>query len=259
MNAILPEATAVRPRTSRPPAPTCGWRAAALSLLLAAVLPHAASAGETGVVRGRVRFEGPPPAPSTVYMTLDPFCDRQFPNGRPSSAVVVDPSGGLADAIVFVRSGLPENLRWPVPADITVLDQKGCVFVPHVLAVRVGQEIEIRNSDATFHNIEERTGANPAFRAAMPEQGSAVRRSFASPEVAVKLRCEAHPWMSAYIGVFDHPFFAVTGADGRFALPELPEGDYTIEAWHETLGRRSARVTVEEGETATIEFSFAGN
>lgn len=206
-----------------------------------------------------MRFEGPPPAPATLYMTLDPICDRVAPKGRPSETLLVDASGGIANVLVHVKSGLPGKTRWETPAEVARIEQKGCMFVPHVLAVRTGQDIEILNSDSTFYNVEAKAGSNHPFRVAMPGKGTSVQRSFASPEIAVKLKCNVHPWMSAYVGVFDHPFFAISAADGSFVLPRLPEGDYTIEAWHETLGVRSARVSVEEDETATVEFSFAGN
>ncbi len=230
-----------------------------LALLVATAPALDADAGDTGIVRGRVRFEGPPPAPASLYMTLDPACDRLYPKGRPSDSLLVDPSGGLANVLVHVKSGLPGKTRWATPDEAVRIEQKGCMFVPHVIAVRAGQEIDLHNSDPSFYNVSARANSNPSFRVAMPGRGASVRRSFASPEVAVKLKCDVHPWMSAFVGVFDHPFFAVSAADGSFVLPPLPEGDYTIEAWHETLGIRSSRIEVEEDETATVEFSFAGN
>jgi len=212
-----------------------------------------------GTVTGHVRFEGPPPARPTIYMAADPSCDKIAPNGRPADVVVVDQAGGLANVLVYVKSGLPEKARWEMPSGAVKIDQKGCAYVPHVLGVRAGQEIEIHSADETLHNVDARTTLNTPFNEAMVGAGTVLRKSFTRPEVAVKLKCDIHPWMSAYVGVFDHPFFAVSSADGRFTLPALPEGEYTVEAWHESLGMKSATVEVDDDDVATLTFSFAGN
>jgi hypothetical protein len=125
--------------------------------------------------------------------------------------------------------------------------------------VRVGQEIEIASADPTLHNVNARTSENTPFNVALPGADQKIHRSFNKPEVAVKLKCDIHPWMSAYVGVFDHPFFAVTSPDGRYVLPTLPEGQYVIEAWHESLGTRSVKIEVDDKEPASLDFSFAGN
>lgn len=227
---------------------------ALLSSILAALPTLAAAANLTG----HVRYEGTPPSRPTIHMSADPACDRIAPEGRPADTMVVDPSGGIANVLVYVKSGLSSKEKFPAPATSARIDQKGCIYVPHVIGVRTGQEIEIYSADETFHNVNARAAENTPFNVATPH-GTAVHRSFSKPEVAVKLKCDIHPWMSAYVGVFDHPFFAVTQADGSFELPLLPEGEYTIEAWHESLGVRSAKVEVEDGKPATVDFSFAGN
>ncbi len=228
---------------------------AALSTLLAVALPTLAAAT---TLTGHVRYEGTPPARPTIHMSADPACDKIAPEGRPADTMVVDSSGGLANVLVYVKSGLSYKEKFPAPTMRARIDQKGCIYVPHVIGVRTGQEIEIYSGDNTFHNVNAKTTENTPFNVATPTD-TAVHRSFSRPEVAVKLKCDIHPWMSAYVGVFDHPFFAVTKADGSFELPLLPEGDYTIEAWHESLGVRSAKVKVDDGKPATVDFSFAGN
>jgi hypothetical protein len=223
-----------------------------LSVLMAAA-PAAA-----GPLSGSVRFEGTPPDRPTIYMTADPACDKVSPKGRPSDVLVIDQAGGIANVIVYVKSGLEEQ-AWPAPTDRPKIDQRGCVYTPHVIGVRVDQEIEISSADPTLHNVNARTSQNAPFNVALPGADQKIHRSFNKPEVAVKLKCDIHPWMSAYVGVFDHPFFAVTGADGRYVLPSLPGGQYVIEAWHESLGTRSVKIEVDDKDPASLDFSFTGN
>jgi plastocyanin len=192
-------------------------------------------------------------------MSADPACDKISPQGRPSDVLVIDADGGIANVLVHVKSGLSGKTVWPASTETPKIDQRGCVYVPHVIGVRVGQEIEIASADATLHNVNAKTSVNPPFNVALPGADQKIHRSFNAPEVAVKLKCDIHPWMTAYVGVFDHPFFDVSGADGRFVLPSLPEGEYTIEAWHESLGTRSVKIEVEDDEPASVDFSFAGN
>jgi plastocyanin len=224
-----------------------------LSCALAAAAPAAA-----GPLGGSVRFEGTPPERPTIYMTADPACDKVSPKGRPSDVLVIDQAGGIANVIVYVKSGL-EQQAWPAPTDMPKIDQRGCVYTPHVIGVRVGQEIEISSADPTLHNVNARTSENPPFNVALPGANQKIHRSFNKPEVAVKLKCDIHPWMSAYVGVFDHPFFAVTGADGRYVMPSLPGGQYVIEAWHESLGTKSVKIEVDDKDPASLDFSFTGN
>jgi plastocyanin len=231
---------------------------ASLASLLISCVAAATPAG-AATITGHIRFEGPAPARPMMYMSADPACDKISPKGQPSETVIVDPAGGLANVIVYVKSGLPEKTQWAMPAEPARIDQKGCMYSPHVIAVRVGEEIDIHDNDATFHNVDARTALNTPFNEAMSAPGTILRKSFDTPEVAVKLKCDIHPWMTAYVGVFAHPFFAVSSADGAFALPTLPEGKYTIEAWHESLGVKTATVEVDEKDAATLDFSFAGN
>jgi plastocyanin len=143
-----------------------------------------------------------------------------------------------------------------VPSTAVVLDQKGCRYVPHVLGVQVGQPVEVLNSDPTLHNVHAVPMSNSEFNTGQPLQGMKRAHTFTAREVMVPFKCDVHPWMHAYIGVLDHPFFAVSGADGSFQLTGLPPGTYTIEAWHETLGARTQTVTIGAKETGNVAFSF---
>ena len=120
----------------------------------------------------------------------------------------------------------------------------------------VGQELEIRNSDATLHNVHALPTASKPFNNAMPMKGMTIKRKFTAPEVMVRVKCDVHPWMAAYIGVLPHPFFAVSGEDGAFTIANVPPGTYTIEAWHEKMGTQTASVTVADGAAATADFTF---
>jgi plastocyanin len=234
--------------------------ASVLGILLG--IAAAASPAAAGTLTGHVRLEGPRPTPPIITMSADPACDRQFPKGRPAETIVTGADGSLANVIVHVTAGFPKKFAFPPfrqSSEVTI-DQKGCAYVPHVLAVRVGEEITIRNSDATIHNVSARSIENPPFNEATPGEGFVLRKTFRQPEIAVKLKCDIHPWMAAYVGVFEHPYFAVTGSDGSFTITGLPESEYTVEAWHESLGVQSAAVELDDDSaTARLDFSFAGN
>lgn len=212
-----------------------------------------------GTLSGTIRHDGLRPPARTIYMGADPACDKLHPNGIPAFDFVVAESGGVANALVFVHSGLPKDYVASQPVATVAMHQTGCIYSPHVVGVRVGQELEIRNGDATIHNVNARATDNESFNIAMPAQDQTIRRTFPRPEVALKLKCDIHPWMSAYVGVFEHPFFAVTDSQGAFQITGLPEGEYTIDVWHEVLGEKRATVNLDADDPATLDFAFAGN
>lgn len=232
----------------------------ALVLALSALASPALSADDmNATISGRATFQGPPPPRPMQRMTVDRACDAAYPKGRPAESVVVDPSGGLANVLVHVVAGLPKKYVAPAPAAEARIDLKGCGYAPHVIGLRVGQEVAVRNHDATLHVVHARAGENPPFTASLPGEGSEIRKVLARPGLGVKLKCDRHPWEVAWLAAFEHPFFAVTAADGSFAIPGLPEGEYTVEAWHEVLGTQRAKLEVDEGGHATANFPFAGN
>ena len=218
--------------------------------------PAPASAAATGSssVTGSVAFTGTPPAVAAIKMDADPVCQLQHTHGQAPDEVVVA-NGRLANVFVYVKSGL-EGKTFAAPATPVTLDQKGCWYNPHVFGIQVNQPLEIVNSDGTLHNINVKPAANQPFNVAQPMQGMKTKKTFTKPEVMIKTKCNVHPWMSAYIGVVAHPFFAVTGADGSFALAGLPAGTYTVEAWHEKFGTKTQSVTVADGASATVSFEF---
>ena len=209
-----------------------------------------ASAGD---VTGKVAFSGTPPKGSPLQMTADPVCKKAHTKPVTGEDVVVNKNGTLRNVIVYVKSGLKGSFT--APKDKLVFDQMGCLYTPHVLSLMVGQELEVRNSDATLHNVHSISKANPQFNNAQPMKGMKMTKTFAKEET-FKVKCEVHPWMGAYIGVFNHPYHAVTGDDGSFTIKGLPAGEYTIEAWHEKYGTKTATVKVDASGKATVDFSY---
>ena len=207
-----------------------------------------------GNVTGRMAFEGTAPTPNVVRMDSDPNC-VQVGTTVTDEIVVVGAGGALQNVFVYVKDGLG-NLRFPVPATPVLLDQKGCHYVPHVLGVQVGQSVEVLNSDQTLHNVHAVPMANQEFNTGQPLAGMKHTHQFSTAEVMVPFKCDVHPWMHAYVGALDHPYFAVSAADGSFSLKGLPPGTYTIEAWHETLGTQTQSVTIGASESKEVAFAF---
>lgn len=206
-------------------------------------------------ISGKVSFTGTPPEPETILMDAEPVCQEQYAEGPFTENVVVNENGTLANVFVYVKSGL-EGMTFPTPSEAIVLDQKGCRYEPHVFGVQTNQPITIRNSDDVLHNIHPEPSNSRSFNVSQPVQDMETERSFPAAEIMVPVGCDVHGWMNAYIGVVDHPYHAVTGADGSFELPNLPPGDYEIETWHEVYGTQTMNVTVGESETLDIEFSY---
>jgi plastocyanin len=209
-----------------------------------------------GDVNGKVSFDGKAPAAAKIQMNADPVCKKVHKADVFSEDVVVNSNGTLKNVLVYVKDGLGGK-SFSAPTTKVLFDQTGCQYVPHVLSMSVGQEVEVRNSDPTLHNVHSLSKLNPQFNQGQPNKGMKMTKKFDKAET-FKVKCEVHTWMGAYIGVFNHPFHAVTGADGSFSLKGLPAGDYTIEAWHEKYGVQSGKVKVDAAGKATLDFKFKG-
>jgi plastocyanin len=194
-----------------------------------------------------------------IRVGIDAVCAQDVGANVQSQAVLIGRDGALQNAFVYVKDGLDPSYSFDVPTSPVTLDQKGCRYEPRVFGVRAGQPIEIVNSDATMHNIHALPMTNQEFNLGEPNQGYRMQKTFTVPEVMVRFKCDVHAWMSAYAGVMTHPYFAVSAADGTFSLKGLPPGTYTIEAWHETFGTRSAKVTIAPHHTGTADFSFTAD
>jgi plastocyanin len=208
-------------------------------------------------VTGKVSFAGAKPAMRTLDMSATPACARAHTTTQKSEEVVVNDNGTLRYAFVWVKSGLPDR-QWEVPKTPVKLDQHGCMYQPHMIGVMASQDIEVVNSDPTNHNIHPMPAVNREWNESQPPKGDTKIKQFARQEVMIPVKCNVHPWMKAYIGVVNHPFFAVTGEDGAFTIKGLPPGTYTIEAWHERYKTQEMTVTVGPKETKTVDFSYKG-
>lgn len=229
-----------------------------LTVMISMSSQYAVKAGgpssSTATLKGVVKFEGKAPKATPINMAADPSCAKQHPTPVSSQEVVTDAQGGLQNVIVFVADGLSQQTFEP-PTQPVVLDQKGCQYQPHVLAIQANQRIEVVNDDPTSHNIHPIPANNREWNKSQPP-GSKAEETFPREEIAIPVKCNIHPWMRGYVAVFKHPYFAVTGKDGSFELNGLPPGTYTIRAWHEKLGTSTQKITVGTNETKAIDFVF---
>ncbi len=206
---------------------------------------------------GRVIFAGEAPVMPVIDMSANPMCERQHHTPSKSEQVIVNPNGSLRNVLVWVKEGLPKA-RWQAPQTAATLDQNGCVYRPHVLAVMVDQQVEILNDDPVNHNVHAESTVNAAWNESQPPRAEKNFKRFTEPEEWFPVTCSVHPWMRSYVSVVAHPFFAVTGDDGSFSIKGLPPGTYIVEAVHEKYGRKTSRITVGPKESKMVDFSYAG-
>jgi hypothetical protein len=227
----------------------------AASLTVAAAWPSVAfAAGAT--ITGTVTFAGTVPKLPTIAMDADPVCAKKHSTPVQSQMLVLGPGNTMGNILVWVSKGLPAGKTFPPPSTPVTLDQNGCMYVPHVQGIMVGQQYRILNSDGVLHNIHSLPKINSQFNKPMPPALKEATTKFDKAEDVFQIKCDVHPWMQAYIGVFSHPFFATTGPDGKFTISGLDPGTYTLSAWHERLGTQTATVTVPANGSGTANFKF---
>lgn len=226
----------------------------AISFFVLETASLARPAAADGSVAGVVKFEGTAPKGTRIDMSQDPICAKAHPTPLMTEDVVVGANGGLANVVVYVSDGLAGKTFEP-PQQPAVLEQKGCQYKPHVLALQARQKLDVVNSDETTHNIHPTPNDNREWNMTQPH-GMPLEQSFAREEIAIPVKCNVHPWMKGYIAVFKHPYFAVTDKEGKFDLKDLPPGTYTITAWQEKLGTQMQKITVGAGESKTLNFAF---
>jgi plastocyanin len=229
------------------------WLAAGVIAVL--LSPSAAFAAST--ITGTITFTGKPPVLRPLAMDADPACAKMHAKPVLAEMLVLGNGQTMGNVLVWVSKGLPAGKAFPAPKTPVTLDQRGCVYVPHVMGIMVGQSYRILNSDGILHNIPTLPKVNPSFNRAMPATLKETSTSFGKPEAVFNIKCDVHPWMSAYMAVFTHPFFSVTATDGKFTIAGLDAGTYEITAWHERLGTKAVTVTVGASETKTQNFTFA--
>jgi len=204
-----------------------------------------------GVIQGTVKLNGKAPEMAMTKRDADPFCAK---TPMKDEEVVVGPGGGLANVVVRVTEGASGH--YDPPATPAVVDQSACMYRPRVQAIVAGQQLSIRNSDQTLHNVHGYKGPSTLFNQAEIPGLPPIARKVGAADDVLKFKCDVHPWMTGYVVVNANPYFAVTGPDGKFKIAGLPPGKYTLTAWQERYGSKTLPVTVAEDKPAEVSFAF---
>jgi plastocyanin len=233
----------------------CGTFLAGAVTAQAAPAAKKNQAGGTGEITGKIYFHGQKPELHAINMGKDSVCISLQTGPLYPADGQVNADGTLPDAFIFIKHSSATLPSTP-PRNPVTLTQKGCRYQPHVLGVMVGQPFEVINLDPTTHNVHVIAKTNREWNVSQQPGSPSVVRRFQHAEEMIPVRCNVHPWMKAYIGVLDNPFYAVTGKDGSFTLKGLPPGDYTIEVWTATFGDQERKLVVHAGGTTTADFTF---
>jgi hypothetical protein len=206
-----------------------------------------------GSVRGHVRVNGPVPENDAIRMSADPMCNKANGGQRVlDEGVLAAADGSLANVFVELAGNFPDT---PVPADPVSIEQRGCVYRPRVIGLRAGQALQVRNSDDGLHNVHGVSTDRDGFNVSQPMSG--MINTFHPRDLGMlRLKCDVHTWMVAFVGVVNHPYFAITGADGVFVLRDVPEGAYSVRTWHDRFGTITTPVRVEGGHDADTELDI---
>ena len=223
-----------------------------LVIALLAVALTALSVSHAADITGAITFKGtPPPEKEITPLENDPTCGALHTDKPMTQFYVVDANGDLADVVVSLNI---TGKSTGTTAKPIVLDQKGCLYVPTILAVQTGQKITVKNSDPCIHNVHttSKNGNDPHNDAQMPG-GPDLTYTFDKPEDFLKFQCDVHPWMFAWVTIEDSPYYALSGKDGKFAIKNVPPGKYTITATHRKLGAQTLDVEVKDSDV-TVSF-----
>ncbi len=226
------------------------------AIVLLSCVPAALFAQSGGTkLNGKVTLNGAATKPKPLDLSKEPACAQMHAaNPLVSDSLLLGPGNAIRNVVVYISEGAP--YPGPAPKTPVLLDQQGCQFTAHVLVFRVGQEVKISNSDPLAHNIHTAATVNRGWNKIQPARTPAFSYSYENEEF-IPVKCNLHPWMQSYFVVLRTPYFAVTGDDGSFVLPDLPPGRYTITAWHETLGTQSHEVEINySGEPQSLNFTF---
>lgn len=208
----------------------------------------------SATLTGTITYTGQVPSFQPIDMSADPMCADKHDEPVYPQSLELGEGNTVANIFVQVRDTFAED-EYDVPSTPVVIDQRGCVYYPHVVGVMAGQPLQFWNSDAILHNVHGTPEKNREFNLGMPASLKEKAVTLNTPEEFVPVKCDVHPWMSAYVAVMTHPYFDTTADDGRYEIT-VPPGTYTVEAWHERLGTETSEVTVADGETATVDFEL---
>src|SRR5438445_7275143 len=217
--------------------------------------PVAAVSADAATITGTVKLTAAPPAMPVLQMSADPYCASQHASApAKDEEVVAGPGGELENVFVYIKQ---INGNFPPSTTPVVIDQHGCQYHPHVLALQVGQPLQIKNSDNTLHNIHALPTVNSQFNEGQPVQGMVSTKKFDKPEITpFKVKCDVHGWMKAWMAVLPHPFYSISQANGTYTISNLPPGSYTLVAWHEKYGAKEQQITVDAKESKAVNFTF---
>jgi plastocyanin len=228
------------------------------AILTATGLFAAANGVYAGDVTGTVTLKGtPPPEKDITPLKSDPTCGKLHAEMPKTRFYVVGPNAALADVVISIQGISGKSTG--ASASPVVLDQKGCEYVPSIFAVQTGQKIAVKNSDPVLHNVHAQpadASGNKEMNLAQMPNGPDLSVTFTKPELFLKFKCDVHPWMFSWVSVFDHPYFAVSGKDGSFKIPNVPAGKYSVQAAHRKAGVVSKEVEIKDGEPVKLEFSL---
>jgi hypothetical protein len=229
-----------------------------VALPSSAALQTPKAGGRGGTITGKIHLAGPAPANPIIRMGADPLCNKMNRGGqRPvQQLVVTGADGGLANVLVDLQGSFPAS---PAPTEPVVIDQRGCIYTPRVAGARIGQTLRVVNSDMLLHEVHSISVKGNEFDTTQPKSGMVFNYQLKNEESPLRLGCRVHSWMTSYVAVLTHPYFAVSTDAGTFTIANVPAGKYTIRTWHERFGRLTKTVAVTPGETATINFEYTGN
>jgi plastocyanin len=223
---------------------------ASLAMLAATAAAYAGPSG--GTISGKVTYEGMPAKMKPIDMSEEPSCAKMYTAPQLAETVVAGAANSLENVVVYVSAGAPADAA---PSNAATFTQKGCRYIPHLLAFQINQELKITNEDQTSHNVHPLAKLNREWNKSQPPGAPPIRESYEQAEF-IPVKCNVHPWMHGTFAVMPNSHYAVTGAGGSFSLANLPPGKYTITAWHESYGEQSQQVTITGRETHTINFVF---
>jgi hypothetical protein len=223
---------------------------AGLAILAASTMSFAAPGG--GTVSGKVTYEGTPAKQKPIDMSKEPSCAKQYATAPTTETVVTGPNNSLENVVVYISAGASDE---GAPSQAAVFMQKGCRYLPHVLAFQVNQQLKVTNEDQTSHNIHPLAKINREWNKSQPPGTPPIVDKYDKAEF-IPVKCNVHPWMHGTFAVLKNSHYSISGADGGFTLPNLPAGKYSITAWHESYGEQTQEITVSGTETKSVNFVF---
>lgn len=216
-----------------------------------------AQTAKRGAIKGHIKLNGKLPGNPVIRMGMDPMCAKLNAGKRiVQETVVAGADGSLANVFVRLQGSFPPS---PMPAEPVTIDQRACIYIPRVIGARVGQILQVRNSDELHHNVHGLSARSNGFNVSQPKAAMVQQFRLKEEEIMLRVTCDVHRWMTSFVGVVSHPYFATSSTVGTYAIDNVPAGTYTIRSWHERYGELSQTVRVTQGSTSTVDFTYTGS